>query len=121
MEKMTKREMFAEIVALATANEREDIKAFCEHEIELLAKKAGKSTPTKAQKENVELVEKVYNALVIVGRPVTATELLAEMEPIEGVTSNQKLSALLKKLVDGNRVTKTVEKKKSYFSIAEIA
>ena len=31
--------------------------------------------------------------------------------------SNQKLSALLKQLVKENRVVKTVDKKKSYFSI----
>ena len=35
------------------------------------------------------------------------------------VFSNQKLSALLKKLVDAGRVIKTVDKKKSYFSVAE--
>jgi len=33
--------------------------------------------------------------------------------------SNQKVSALMKKLVDADRVIKTPDKKKSYFSIAE--
>ena len=31
--------------------------------------------------------------------------------------SNQKLSALMKKLVESGRVAKTTDKKKSYFSI----
>ena len=33
--------------------------------------------------------------------------------------SNQKLSALLKKLVEAGKVTKVVDKKKSYFSLAD--
>ena len=33
--------------------------------------------------------------------------------------SNQKLSALVKQLVDNGEVTKTVDKKKSYFEVAE--
>jgi len=32
--------------------------------------------------------------------------------------SNQKLSALLKQLVESNQVVKTVDKKKSYFTVA---
>lgn len=121
MEKMTKRMMYNEVVAMAEAMDREDVKAFALHEIELLDKKAGKSTQTKVQKANETIVEQVYNALVVIGRPVTATELLEESDAIEGVNSNQKMSAMLKKLVDSGRVTKTVEKKKSYFSIAEVA
>ena len=33
--------------------------------------------------------------------------------------SNQKLSALVKQLVDNGEILKTVDKKKSYFEVAE--
>ena len=47
---------------------------------------------------------------------VTSTEL-QELDSEMANYSNQKLSALLKQLVEENRVVKTVDKKKSYFSI----
>ena len=45
-------------------------------------------------------------------------ERLAVAETGEPI-SNQKISALLKKLVDNNEVTKVIEKKIAYFKIAE--
>ena len=113
--KMTKKEMF-NLIANAM-KENDDVVAFCKHEIELLEKKASKSSQTKAQKENAILIESVFSALATVGRPVTVTELQSEVVEMSNY-SNQKLSALLKKLKDCGRVVKTIDKKKSYFSIA---
>ena len=113
--KMTKKEMF-NLIANAM-KENDDVVAFCKHEIKLLEKKASKSSQTKAQKENAILIERVFSALATVGRPVTVTELQTEVDEMSSY-SNQKLSALLKKLVDCGRVVKTIDKKKSYFSIA---
>ena len=113
--KMTKKEMF-NLIANAM-KENDDVVAFCKHEIELLEKKASKSSQTKTQKENAILIESIFSALATVGRPVTITELQTEVDEMSSY-SNQKLSALLKKLVDCGRVVKTVDKKKSYFSIA---
>lgn len=120
MEKMTKKEMFAQVIAMAQGKEvtatAEEIVAFAEHEIELLEKKSGKTGKTKTQKENEVLVEGVYSALAEVGKAVTVTEFQGASE-FAATFSNQKLSALLKKLVDTGRVAKAVEGKKSYFSI----
>ena len=112
--KMTKKEMF-NLIANAM-KENNDVVAFCNHEIELLEKKVSKSGQTKTQKENAILIERVFSALATVGRPVTITELQTEVVEMSNY-SNQKLSALLKKLVDCGRVVKTIDKKKSYFSI----
>ena len=112
--KMTKKEMF-NLIANAM-KENNDVVAFCNHEIELLEKKVSKSGQTKTQKENAILIERVFSALATVGRPVTITELQTEVVEMSNY-SNQKLSALLKKLVDCDRVVKTIDKKKSYFSI----
>ena len=120
MEKMTKKEMFAQVIAMAQGKEvavsTEEIVAFVKHEIELLEKKSGKTGKTKTQKENEVLVEQVFDALAEVGKAVTVTELQAESE-FAATFSNQKLSALLKKLKDAGRIEKSVEGKKSYFSV----
>ena len=83
-----------------------------------LAKRGnGKKTPTKTQKENEVLMEVIVNDLAVIGAPVTVTELINGYAPLEGFT-NQKISALLRKLVEAGRVVKTMEKKKTYFAIA---
>lgn len=115
--RMTKRDYFSrliEIVEGAYVDNSTEIVDFLNHEIELLSKKS--NVKTKTQKENEVLVERVFDALVTVGRPVTVSELQGADAEI-GDMSNQKVSALLKKLVDAERVVKTVDKKKSYFSV----
>jgi DNA-binding transcriptional regulator GbsR (MarR family) len=119
--KMTKREYFAlvkEIVSASGDARVEEINAFIDHEVELLNKKSAKSGETKTQKENVEVMAKIKTALAEVGKAVTITEL-QNASATMAEYSNQKLSALLKKLVDAGEVVKTTEKKKSYFSLAE--
>lgn len=115
MEKMTKREMFEMIKGVCANDTR--IVEFCEHEIELLNRKSSKSTQTKTQIENENIKVAIVNALNEIGRPVTITELQESNAEMSNY-SNQKLSALLKQLVESNQVVKTVEKKKSYFTVA---
>ena len=119
--KMTKKEWFAILTNVVEGSEMEnktEALAFIAHEVELLEKKSAKSGQTKTQKENVEVMEKIKTALSEVGKAVTISELqTASAEMAE--YSNQKLSALLKKLVESGEVVKTTEKKKSYFSLAE--
>lgn len=120
--KMTKKDYFNVLKTVVKGtdfvreNEGEELLAFIDHEIELLDKKHSKSGSTKTQKENVEIMDKIINALSIVGKPVTVTDLQKEVSEMAEF-SNQKLSALLKKLVDNGTVVKTIEKKKSYFSL----
>ena len=119
--KMTKKEWFAVLASVVEASEMEnktEALAFINHEVELLEKKSAKSGQTKTQKENVEVMEKIKFALGEVGKAVTITELQAASAEMAEY-SNQKLSALLKKLVESGEVVKTTEKKKSYFSLAE--
>jgi hypothetical protein len=112
--KMTKKEYFG--VLLEMVNGNEDLTNFISHEIELLDRKASKSGQTKTQKENETIMERIVEVLGEIGKPVTITELQSANAEM-GEFSNQKLSALLKKLVDSNQVVKTVDKKKSYFSV----
>lgn len=120
--KMTKKEYFAvlaEVVANSDMENKEGALAFIAHEVELLEKKPAKSGQTKTQKENAEILVKIKAELAEVGKAVTITELQAASAEMAQY-SNQKLSALLKKLVESGEVVKTTEKKKSYFAVAEI-
>lgn len=56
-------------------------------------------------------MEVVFNVL-------TVSELMSANEEI-GAMSNQKVSALLKKLKEDERVIRVEDKKKAYFSVAE--
>lgn len=119
MEKrITKRDNLNEILTIVSELNREDLVNFVNHEIELLDRRANSNSLTKVQKENLELVEVIYDTLVELAKAATITEIQdAEVRLSE--LSNQKMSALLKKLVDSNRIVKVVEKGKSYFSIAD--
>ena len=74
VKKVTKKEMFASARELAIANGREDLVAFIDHEIDLLNKKASKSGESKAQKENLEIIEKLINELANINEPVTISD-----------------------------------------------
>ena len=113
--KKTKREFFGEIKEIVKGNA--ELVAFIDHELELLDKKTSAKS-TKVNTEQVELMEKIVNALNEIGRSVTISELQKENAEMAEY-SNQKLSAMLKKLVDNKQVTKMIDKKKSYFMVAE--
>ena len=113
--KKTKKDLFLEVREVVAGNE--ELVAFIDHELELLNKKASTKS-TKVNNEQVALMEKIVNALNEIGRSVTISELQKENAEMAEY-SNQKLSAMLKKLVDNKQVTKMVDKKKSYFMVAE--
>lgn len=119
--KVTKKERFEmikEIVLNACVENEAEMIEFIDNEINLLNKKRASGAKTATQKENEVLVERLYEVLAEIGRPVTVSELQKENEEF-GAMSNQKVSALMKKLKDAGRVNKVDDKKKAYFSIAE--
>lgn len=115
--KMTQKDYFNEIIALAKDNGRDDLVIFAEGRIAQLEKKAGSKKPTKTQAENEGIKDIVRAALGSVNKAVTVTELQGLDEAL-GALSNQRVSALLRQMVEADEVVKTVEKKKSYFSLA---
>lgn len=105
MDKMTKKEMYERVIEIIGASEVEDKDILIEkleHEKELVTKK--KTSLNKNQKANIELVEKVFETMKRLGREVTIAEVFNEMKDVEGITSTNKVSALIKKLKDTNRV-----------------
>lgn len=114
--KLTKREVFSKMLEVEAIASNELFVEFINHELELLDRKSSKSTQTKTQVENEGIKNAIVESLERVAKAVTITEL-QELDSEMANYSNQKLSALLKQLVKENRVVKTVDKKKSYFSI----
>ena len=82
-----------------------------------LAKRGTSKTPTKTQKENEGVMETILEVLADNGDRMTVTEMLAD-DRLNGYT-NQKISALLRKLRDAKKVDKIMEKKKAYFTLVE--
>lgn len=119
--KITKKEMFtmvAKVVENSDVANKVEMLEFIAHEVELLEKKNSKSAPTKTQKENEVLKTQLLEALAEFDKPKTVSEFMKESSHEVATLSNQKLSRLLNDLVKAEKVIKTVEKKKSYFSLA---
>lgn len=127
MSKLTKKEKFNLMKGIVenaeiSVEDREIALDFIANELELLAKKSSKSVETKTQKENVGIKATILEVLSAFGRPVTIKEMLATDEL--GAYSNQRLSALLTQLGDGNKsivgegkVRKTYDKKTPMFEL----
>lgn len=115
--KMTQKDYFNEIIAVVSEVGRDDLVAFCEDRIEKLSRKSGGSKkPTKTQIENEGIKDTIVEVL---GEIAPATATMIATDPRVNV-SNQKVSALLKQLVEVGTVTKVVDKGKSLFSLTTV-
>ena len=97
--KITKVDRFNQLMALDEVKANTDLVAFCEHEIELLQKKSASKKPSKKNEENEVLKTKIVEVLGTFENGATVSEILGASEDFSGM-SNQKISALLKQLVD---------------------
>jgi hypothetical protein len=113
--KITKKDRFVQLLAINEVAVNKDLVDFINHEIEHLNKKSAKSGSSKTQKENTEIKAMLLAELVKIGKAVTVTEFMKASDYV-GEYSNQKISALLKQLVEAGEVKKTTDKGKSYFS-----
>ena len=106
-EKMTKKDYFNELVALATGAGRTDLVDFCNTQIEQLDKKAEKAKQTAAKKKEEDpYIDVVFNAL---------TSELATVDEIVNIIGDEdftvgKARARLKKLVDAGTIVKDTVK-----------
>ena len=84
--------------------------------MEQLDKKASaEKKPTKNQLEADALADALYDEMLADGGKLTVSEMLAKFDCVKGM-SNQKVSAIVRKLKDANRVAKDVEGRKYLFS-----
>jgi predicted transcriptional regulator len=90
--------------------------AYLTHELELLDKKAENKKATATQVANEGIMETIKEVLSQSEKAMTVTELM-KANDVLGELSNQKVSALLKKLVDSEEVIKSTEGRKSVFTL----
>lgn len=113
--KKTKRVFYNEIVELGKELGRTDLVEFANHEIELLDKKKSSDVKSKNQIANEGIKETIINTLTDLARFATISEIQSANAELSEL-SNQKISALLKQLVDSGAVKKQIDKKKAYFA-----
>lgn len=113
--KKTQKDFFNEIIEVLKENGRDDLIVFCEDRIDKLSRKSTSKKPTKTQVENDVIKATILDVLTELDAPTTATAIATD--PRVNV-SNQKVSALLRQLIESGEVVKTTDKGRSYFSLA---
>lgn len=78
---------------------------------------SGKKSPTKTQKEN-EVLKGIIAEVLSTAEKFTVSEIIKADERLSGL-SNQKVSALLRLMVEEGSAFKNMEGKKAYFSATE--
>lgn len=118
--KMTKRDYFNILRKSypVTAENYNDVIAFIDHEIELLERKnSAEKKPTAMQKANTELKAAIVESMAK-DRNYTITEMIKEFPALSELT-NQKVSAMVRQLVEANLIEKIEDKRKSYFRLVQ--
>lgn len=112
--KKTKKELFAEILASESVAVNPEWVDFLKKEIALLEKKTA-SKQAKSNSDHEAIIAELKNVLVNSGNVgLTITEMQNKSELLSTL-SNQKVSAMLKKLVDSGVAYKTKDKKTTKF------
>lgn len=110
--KPTKKQMFEELKKVPGLSAEQV--AFIDHEIELLTKKnSGEKKPTATQVANEALKVAIFEGMQV-NRLYAVTEVIKEIPAVAGLT-NQKVSPLMNQMVEAGLLTKTTEKRRSYF------
>ena len=115
--KITKREVIGMMMNEEVVKANPTYVAYLENELALLNKKAQNKKATKTQEQNIGIKATILKVLATIGSG-TVTDIQNGNEELSAL-SNQKVSALVRQLVESGEVVKTVDKKKSIFSLAE--
>ena len=115
--KITKREVIKMMMNEEVVKANPTYVAYLENELALLDKKAQNKKATKTQEQNKSIKATILKVLATIGSG-TVTDIQNGNEELSTL-SNQKVSALVRQLVESGEVVKTVDKKKSIFSLTK--
>ena len=115
--KITKREVIGMMMNEEVVKANPIYVAYLENELALLDKKAQNKKATKTQEQNVGIKATILKVLATIGSG-TVTDIQNGNEELSAL-SNQKVSALVRQLVESGEVVRTTDKKKSIFSLAK--
>lgn len=114
--KLTKAQKFAMLRAIPAVAENAMLVEFIDHEVELLTKKnSADKKPTAQQVANAGIATAIVEGMEP-NRLYTVTEVIKSIPACADLT-NQRVSALLRQLVDAGKVKRTEDKRKAYFSL----
>lgn len=112
--KMTKRDHFNSLLSIPAVAENPDLVTFINHELELLERKnSAEKKPTAQQVANQSIKDEIL-ACMVDDTFYTITDLIKAV-PVCNDMTNQRVSALVRQLVEAEKVVKVVEKRKSFF------
>ena len=115
--KITKREVIGMMIKEEVVKANPTYVAYLENELALLDKKAQNKKATKTQEQNVGIKATILEVLATIGSG-TVTDIQNGNEKLSAL-SNQKVSALIRQLVESGEVVRTTDKKKSIFSLVK--
>ena len=115
--KITKREVIGMMMNEEVIKANPTYVAYLENELALLDKKAQNKKATKTQEQNIGIKATILEVLATIGSG-TVTDIQNGNEELSAL-SNQKVSALVRQLVESGKVVRTTDKKKSIFSLAK--
>lgn len=117
MTKKTNAQKYQEVIDLAKANEpiTNELIEFLQDRMEKDLNRNANRKPTKRQLENEELKTKILEHLILVDEPQTATNIQKDL----GFDTSQKVTALLKQMVDEGKINRKEEKGKALFFTIE--
>ena len=120
--KITKREVVTMMLADENIKQNDMFVAYLENELALLTKKAENKKATKNQTENAEIKEVILSVLAEMSNGGRATDIMNAVKSVDtekyATLTNQRVSALLRQLIEDNKVVKSVDKKVSKFALA---
>ena len=114
--KLTKAQKFAMLRAIPAVAENAMLVEFIDHEVELLSKKnSAEKKPTAQQVANAGITTAIIEGMEP-NRLYTVTEVIKSIPECADLT-NQRVSALLRQLVEAGKVKRTEDKRKAYFQV----
>ena len=116
--RMTKAQKFQMLADLPAVKADPMLSEFIAHEMELLAKKnTAEKKPTAQQEANAVIKQNVLTVLAD-GKKRTVSELLKMVPDLPDTMTNQRMSALVRQMVDAGQVVRSEDKRKAFFAIA---
>ena len=115
--KVSKAQIFKRLLEEDVVKNNELYKGLVEHEIDLLSRKSQSRSGSKTSEEDIALKTKV---LEVLDGKARATDIFGKLiAKGVAVSSPQKVTSLLGKLVDDGLVERTSDKRITYFSKVE--
>lgn len=123
--KLTKKDKWMMILAIEAVKANPVLVEFANKELDLLERKNKGRKKTAQQMETEEIGEKVLEVLTNADSGMTATQIMLAVQPMfpKITLTPQRISAILRLLGEGEKgtgdVTKYVEKRVTYFKLAQ--